>query len=260
MIRLLRGGLFLLAFMIDVKVKADVGPKGLIHQNAPVTLPENCVEKSDDQCGVKTSVGRKFRIKNDSVEVILSSDTSFLRLSEKRGRILGGTLVINSSGTYELEGSFGTLKLAGGRVIVETFVRFQKEHFIVKNISASLSIQGMGASIPYDIDKGYEVEVGPVGKTGHVFLGVPRAIIRAQVLRIMAQTFYGSKKEFLSEANSWMESVPQVVEFASESYAQEANRQIASAAQDLEAQKRRQKELLAEQKRIRDLFFRKTFE
>lgn len=194
----LRLFLFILVFVLDVRVKADI--VALPNAREVAQEPDGCLLAAS-VCALKTTADEKFKLRLGESEVVLDASTAVIRQAENEVALLTGTIWVRSKGAFAVRTIYGEVRAPQG----EFWVQNSSGRTWVYAIEGALVLEPRAGELANAIrlDPGEENWLGPVGLDGSGSSGVPRAIVPREHIRRWARLYAGTRKQFEQEVRTF---------------------------------------------------------
>lgn len=238
--------LFLLFFQLEVSVKA----KTPTYQD-----PSHCLAQGT-QCmfSVQTSV---FQFLSPDYNLHLVKDSLFEKVENKKLKYIEGVSLfqVNDS-PLAIETLYGTIQVNRG----DFWLRSQEENrIVISNVDADLKItlrDGQTVFLP----EGFQFWISGITTNGKSKYGVLEPVDFSSLLPSLAVFHKGSKEDFHLALAKLRLNHKKAVEQGSLMYQQNVDRHLASVKAQEEERALRQQRQAAEKRRIKEMFFQRTFE
>lgn len=238
--------LFLLFFQLEVSVKA----KAPAYQD-----PSHCLAQGT-QCifSVKASV---FQFLGPDYNLHLVRNSLFEKVDIQKLRYIEGVSLFQvNEKALEIETLYGLIQVNKG----DFWLRSDGENkIIISNVDSDLKIKlrdGQLVSLP----EGFQFWISGIATDGKSKYGVLEPVDFASLLPSLAVFHKGSKEDFYLALAKLRLNHKQAVEQGSLMYQEGVDRHLASVKAQEEAKALRQQQAAAEKRRVKELFFKRTFE
>lgn len=237
--------LFLMAFQMEVRVRASEGA---------LSLPENCLGKTVP-CSFKVTQ-EKWSHQSDNIKLrALSRSMLTEEVKGKEWRVIDGTLWVENAPSVKVRTTNADAEASNGQY----WVLVEDDRVIFRNISSKLTITFKDQS-KMEIPRGFEIWVGAVNSEARVEHGMVEPINLKKHLKVWNELYPGSKEQFVTEVQDLRDQWSDLVEESGDIYKKVAEKRMLA----LDAEKRREQELRKqkEQERrvLRESFHRRVFE
>ncbi|MNK07754.1 hypothetical protein D3C87_256720 [compost metagenome] len=236
--------LFILAFQMEVRVRAS---------GEVIEQPSACL-KTQDICAMQVT-SKVFHFEKSEVKLHAKEGAGLSRVSFQHWKLLKGALWVEQGKHLKVETLYGNFEAPlGAYWLIE-----QGDRVLVRNIDADLNIElrdGKRISVP----EGFEVWIAGINSKGQSEYGMIRPVDMKEHIPMWAAMFKGSKEEFLKQVQHLKENWGDLVAKSSDIYQKSVDRQVASAAEKAKKEQERKAQAEAERRRIRELFYQRTFE
>lgn len=186
---------------------------------------------------------------------------------------LQGSLYSESGGVWTLaRGGIRVHSVADGKIVTlfaevevagkkgEFWVLTQEERTVVKNISNKhLNIRARDGR-EFSIPEGFEVWIGGIDTQGRSDIGVIREMDMKTHLKLLAQVYKGTKKEFYKEIDQLKQQWPQKISKGRDIQLAVVQRAVASVWAAEQMHKDQQKKIDLENQKIKKRFYQKVFQ
>ena len=241
---LIRALIFLLAFQIEVRVRAS---EEVLEQ------PAQCL-KSTDLCALQVYTDA-FHFEKKGVRLHASGNSTLSRQSLTSWKLIHGALWIEKGKSVKVETLYGTVQSPQGAF----WVLEEGDRVIVRNISSDLEIT-LRDGVKLTVPEGFEIWIGGIGPDTKSTFGMIKPVDMKAHLTLWASVYPGSKSEFLTEVQSLKERWGDLAIKSSDIYQGVIDRRIASAEEKQRFAEEKKAKIAAERQRVRELFFHRTFE
>lgn len=236
--------LFLAAFQMEVRVRAA---GELIQQ------PESCL-RGDQSCVIQ-STGKPFYFAKDGVSLSAPAKATLERIENNKWRLVSGSVWVAKGQKVTVESVFAEVRSQNG----EFWVIEQDNRLWVRNLSADLTVRlrdGKELALP----AGFEFWIAGINTKAQSEYGVLQTIDLKNHLKNWAALYPGSSAQFKQDVQNFKENWKTLAAQGGTLYQEMANRRIASVQNDKRQEKLKKDRMAAEQKRLKDLYFERTFE
>ncbi len=238
--------LFLLFFQLEVSVKAKVPA----YQD-----PSHCLAQGT-QCifSVKASV---FQFLGPDYNLHLVRNSLFEKVDIQKLRYIEGVSLFQvNEKALEIETLYGLIQVNKG----DFWLRSDGEDkIIISNVDSDLKIKlrdGQLVSLP----EGFQFWISGIATDGKSKYGVLEPVDFASLLPSLAVFHKGSKEDFYLALAKLRLNHKKAVEQGALMYQEGVDRHLASVKAQEEAKALRQQQAAAEKRRVKELFFKRTFE
>lgn len=236
--------LFLAAFQMEVRVRAagDV-----------IQQPESCLRGSE-ACVVR-STEKPFYIAKDGVKLSAPAQATLERIENSKWRLVSGSVWVAKGQKVTIESVYAEVRSQNGQFWV-----IEKDNRLwVRNLSADLSVQLRDGKV-LALPAGFEFWIAGINTKAQSEFGVLQTIDLKDHIKSWAALYPGSTEQFKKDVQEFKENWKTLAAQGGSLYQDMANRKIASIhqAKRLEAQNKQRE--AAEKKRLKDLYFERTFE
>lgn len=248
----LRIALFLFAFSLEVRVKAE--SIQLPETESVLQEPKDCLLASV-ACALRTKRAEKYRLEFEGATVTLDQLTTVIREKSGTIRLVEGTVRVESERTrVSIKSEFGEAIVERG----EAWVRRDREKAYVTAVKGEAELRPRGSDEVLIVEAGFENWVSRVNDKGRAETGIPIALSLRDHLDRWARLFDGNKREFKEEADRFVDTWREATERAAALHKAVLERTVASAQEDRarKAEGRRKSE--AADHELRALFRRKV--
>jgi hypothetical protein len=223
--RVIRVFLFLLTFILEVRVKAA----GIQIPDADEILqePKTCLMQSVE-CGMRTKVGEKFEFEMGEATIVLDQMTTIVRVSARELRLVAGTVWVKTETPVMVRTEFGTAHLSDG----EMWVSRTSDRITVAATHGDAEIRPRGSTERLLIETGFENFLTKVGDNGKAATGAPVAIVFPAHMERWARLFDGGKVEFEKEVAAFHKIWAEASEQAAGIHRELLERKIASVEEE----------------------------
>jgi hypothetical protein len=222
---LVRVAVFLAAFTLEVRVKADTLQLPLASERREE--PNGCWEKSpssSSSCAIRTLAGEKLELNLGGSQITLAEATVVVRVSPNEVRLVAGTVWVKAKEAVIVSSEFGSFSAASG----EMWVWRETERAYVASVSSTVELRARGAKEVLEVAPGLENWLGRVGPNGQAQTGLPMAIeLKSHLLR-WAKLYSGPKANFEKEAAAFHDTWVAAADEAAAIHKELFSRQLAS--------------------------------
>jgi hypothetical protein len=232
---------FLLALMLDVKVRA-----------VNIENPKGCLGKSTGACSVLTD-HKPFEIFKFSIgEMRTSKGSSYTRLENGELELMRGLFWLHADQPVKVKTLYGELSYSGGAALIE--VRDGQVKFT--NLSASeFNYQPRGEGKTHNLPVGYATYFAGVRTTGVADAGFPHPAEMEPLIKHWTQLFAKSElRDFEIQFENFLKDWRVARSSVADWYRDTVDRAIASHEAELARQARLKAERDAAERVYRDLF------
>ncbi|MFS4460013.1 hypothetical protein [Bdellovibrio sp. HCB2-146] len=236
--------LFLAAFQMEVRVRAS---GDLLQQ------PEACLQ-TKGSCVVQAPA-TEFVFQREGLSLRAPPQATLERKSEKEWRLIQGSVWVEKGHKVSVETVFAEVRSRDG----EFWVLEKEGRFWIRNISADLTVHLRdGKELP--LPAGFEFWVSGINTKAQNEFGVLQPISLKNHLKDWAQLYPGTSEQFKKDVQELKENWKSLASKSGDIYQQVTNRRLASIAEAKRQEQIRKDNALAEQKRVKELYFHKVFE
>ncbi|WP_413561477.1 hypothetical protein [Bdellovibrio sp. HCB209] len=242
--KLLQVLLFVLAFQMEVRVRASAGT---------LEQPVACL-KSSESCALHV-VGPSFHLKQDELELHAVEGSTLMRLSQDSWRLVKGVLWVEEAPQVTVETPFVTTKANHGQY----WLVDRGDRLIVRNINADLNVvlrDGKKLEVP----AGFEFWVSGINSNGKNEYGMIQTVDFKDHLVLWNKLFTGTKEQFKTEVAELRENWSDLGERGGSLYEKIALRQIASIEEGHKKEAEKKRQAQAERQKTRELMFKRAFD
>ena len=236
--------LFMAAFQMEVRVRAA----GELIQE-----PESCL-RGEQSCIVQ-STGKPFYFAKDGVSLSAPAKATLERIENNKWRLVSGSVWVAKGQKVTVESVYAEVRSQNG----EFWVLEKDNRLWVRNLSADLTVHlrdGKELALP----AGFEFWVAGINTKAQNDYGVLQAIDLKDHIKNWAALYPGSSDQFKKDVLEFKENWKTLAAQSGTLYQEMANRRIASVQESKRQEKAKKARLAAEQKRLKDLYFERTFE
>ncbi len=239
--------LFLLFFQLEVSVKA----KAPAYQN-----PSHCLAQSKEQCvfSVKASA---FQFFGPDYNLHLTKDSLYEKIDVQKLKYIEGISLFQvNSKSLSIETLYGVIHVNKGDFWLRSS---ENNKIIISNVDSDLKIvlrDNQVVSLP----EGFQFWISGIATNGKSKYGVLEPVDFASLLPSLAIFHKGSKEDFYLALAKLRTNHKKAVEQGSLMYQQGVDRHLASVKAQQEEKELREQQRAAEKRRIKELFFKRTFE
>lgn len=238
--------LFLLAFQMDVRVRANLADK-------PFAKPEGCWLSGVGECVVQTGKQPLF-IQSKSFELWAGGD-SVLERGPASWKVLKGSVRTKSEHPVVIQFPFGEVSAEQG----EFWIIDRDSRFVVRSIHSESKVKTLEGKV-IQVPEGLEIWIGNLNVVGRAVHGVPSLVPLEDHLKRWRDLARPSKSEMSAMAKSLKQRWSRRAELAATLYQKTADRELASIAEGERRKKAAEERERAEKERFRRLLFEKAFE
>lgn len=244
MTKLIQVLIFLLAFQMEIRVKAS---------NNSTQQQFDCIN-SQNSCSVQAATGG-LHFQQANLSLHATESTVLSRLSGDLWRFVKGTVWIEKADNVSFETVYGNLTAKQGQYwIIEGDTTL-----LIRNMNADLKIlfrDGKSLSLP----EGFEVWISGVNSKGTSEFGMIQPINMKDHLPLWNSLYRGSKSDFINQVMNFREQWGDITDKSSALYKELAVRKIASIREQKEKDRLRAQHLNSEKMKIKNLYYQKVFE
>lgn len=244
---ILRGLLFLLAFQMNIRVRAS-GPAPLL------AVPPGCLRQ---QLACSVDVGARpwhWSVPEMKLDAV---GGSVLQRNDGQWNLVKGTLRVRSlEETVTLRSLHGVMSIAAGS---EAWLVTAEDKITFRAVRGTLRLAVRDGS-HIDVPEGLEIWIGAINVRGENMHGVPEPISLLEHSRLLARLHVGSKEALKTEIAETKERWKERHLIAAEIYDRVAERHLASVAETERRQRAQAAQVQAERQRMKQLLFHKVFE
>jgi hypothetical protein len=139
------------------------------------------------------------------------------------------------------------------------FAHYEGSRLRVQVISGEVALEGKGRKGQFPILPGFENWLGRVNDERKAELGFPRSIHFRPLLELWATLHEGTREDFVKSVATFREKWVDAVLWSSEFNGVVSKRHLASEKAKQQEEKRRRRVIEAENRRFREMFYRKVF-
>lgn len=235
--------LFLMAFQMEVRVRAS---------GDLLTEPVGCLQNENACFLQSTSI---FHYEKDGLQLHADEGTALSRVDEKQWTFLKGVLWVEKGKDLRISTLYGSFSAPVGSY----WLLDQGDRLLVRNMNADLSIH-LRSGKTLNLPEGFEVWISGINAQGQSDYGVLRPIDMQAHLSLWNKLYRGSKEEFVAEVRRFKDNWGDLVEKSSRIYQKVIDRRLASVAEQERLIRERKAREEAENRRIKALFYQRTFE
>lgn len=250
--------IFLLAFQIEVRVKASAPPvesqKPPVAESSLVQNPEHCWENKEKNCQIK-ALRKPFHLNTAQLELHISSSSVMEKISARQWKFIEGTAWIEKANKISFETLYGATRSTHG----EYWLISQGERILIKNISSDVEVtlrDGRSVKPP----AGFQMWIAGINSKAQSEYGMIEPIDLKKHLLSWYPLYPGSREEFAKLAGDLRHNWGSIVDTSSAIYKEITLRKIASIDAEKNAVLARQRRAEEERRRIRELFRSRTFD
>lgn len=235
--------IFILAFQIEVRVRASADT---------LEQPAFCL-KSQDSCAVQV-LKSGFHVVNKTQSFHATPGATVMRLTHDQWRLIKGNLWVEK-GALEVQTPFADAKSTRGQY----WILSEEDRIRVRNMDADLKVtlrDGKQVEVPH----GFEFWVSGIDSKGKTDYGVIRPIDMKEHLPLWNSLYVGSKENFKKEVQRYKEAWGDLTAQSSAIYKEIINRKIAADEAAQKALELRRQEKAEETRRLRHLYWKRSFE
>ncbi|HPI39700.1 MAG TPA: hypothetical protein PLJ21_02785 [Pseudobdellovibrionaceae bacterium] len=189
------------------------------------------------------------------VRVKANPDLNLHEISSEKVIFLKGFVHLQNEKLQQIDTVYGTLYVDHADVWLIT----KDDKITIRSISGKVNVQARDGQ-KITLDNGFQVTLGAVTEEGKSWLEIPRPIDLEDHLKFWKNDFKGSKEEFKNQAAAFKENWKRAVELSAQIYQKNANRHLASIAEEEEQKKERARVEIIKKNTIRKTFYQKVFE
>lgn len=236
--------LFLLFFQVEVRVKAS---------NGALQNPDNCL-KNSEVCALQANQSA-FRFTFKSVKLNATQGSSLVRENNFKWKFVSGALWIEKSAGLTVDTLYGTAQASKGQYwLIE-----QGDKVLVRNISADLKVK-LRDGKELEVPEGFQFWIAGLNTDAQSDYGMIEPIELKSHLELWNSLFEGTKAEFKAAALEQRESWGDLAATGGLIYQKSVDRKLASIAEEKAEVARKKQAKAAEDRRIKQLFYERTFE
>lgn len=243
--KLLHLFLFLMAFQMEVRVRASEGA---------LSLPENCLGKTVP-CSFKVNQ-EKWSHHSGTVKLrAVSRSVLTEEVKNKEWRLLEGTLWVENAPSVKIHTINADAEASNGQY----WVLIENDRVIFRNISSKLTLTFKDQS-KMEIPRGFEVWVGSVNSEARVEHGMVEPINLKKHLKVWNELYPGSKEQFVTEVQDLRDQWSDLVEESGDIYKKVAEKRLLAQEEEKRREREARKEKEQERRLLRESFHRRVFE
>ncbi|MGE5085453.1 MAG: hypothetical protein ACM3MG_04075 [Bacillota bacterium] len=242
--KVIRGLIFLMAFQMEVRVRASAD---ILEQ------PAACL-KSIETCAIHVANGG-FHLKQDGLKLHSTESSTLMRLSQDQWRLVRGTVWVEEASGVGFETPYANVKaLHGGYWLIS-----HKDKVLIRNINADLVVE-LRDGKKLEVPTGFEFWVAGINSDGRNEFGMIQPVKISEHLRLWNSLYQGSKEDFKKEVAQLKENWSDLVGKSSVIYQQIVDRKLASAAEERRNEEKKKRQAEAERQKTRELIYQRAFE
>lgn len=242
--KVLRGLIFLMAFQMEVRVRASAD---ILQQ------PTACL-KSEETCAIHVSSGG-FHLKQDDLKLHSSEGSTLMRLSHDQWRLVKGNVWVEEASKVGFETPYATIKALHG----EYWLIGQADKVVIRNINADLTVE-LREGKKLEVPAGFEFWAAGINSEGRSEFGMIQPVKISEHLSLWNSLYQGSKEEFKKEVAHLKESWSDLADKGSVIYQQIVDRKLASIAEERKNEEKKKHQAEAERQKVRELMYERAFE
>ena len=237
--------LFLLAFQMEVRVRASEGA---------ISYPENCLGRVSP-CSLRISTD-KWSFDAGNVHLRATANTILIESEKaKEWKLVEGTLWVENAPSLKVKTVSAEAEGSSGQY----WVFAQKDRIVFRNISAKLVVTLKDHS-KLDVPRGFEIWVGPVNSEAQVEHGMVEPVDLKSHLKAWYELYPGTKSQFVSEVQDLKDQWADLTEQSGDIYKKVVERKLAALHEEKHKQLEIKKKKEEERQRMREEFHRRVFE
>lgn len=244
MIKLVQVLIFLLAFQMEIRVRAS---------NNSTQQPSDCLN-SKNSCSVQAGAD-VLHLEREGVSLHAVESSVLSRISEDLWRFVKGTVWIEKANRISFETVYGKLTAKQGQYwIIE-----EDSRLVIRNMNADLEIvfrDGKKLSLP----EGFEVWIAGMNSKGVSEFGMIQPMNMKDHLPLWNSLYRGSKADFIKQVMACREQWGDITDKSSALYKELALRKIASIREQKENDRLKAQRIKSEKQKIKTLYYQKVFE
>ena len=236
--------LFLAAFQMEVRVRAA---GDLIQQ------PDACLHGT--QACVVQSLEKPFYFAKEGINLSAPAKATLERIENNKWRLVSGSVWVEKGQKVTIESVYAEVRSQNG----EFWVIEKGNRLWVRNLSADLTVHlrdGKELALP----AGFEFWIAGINTKSQSEYGVLQTIDLKDHIKNWAALYPGNSEQFKKDVQEFKENWKTLAAQGGTLYQEMANRRIASIKEAKHQDKLKKERLAAEQKRLKDLYFERTFE
>lgn len=235
--------LFILAFQLEVRVRAST---------ETLQQPEACLQ-GQDTCAVQV-LKSGFHLTNKTQSFHATPGATVMRLSSTQWRLMKGSVWVEK-GALEVQSAYADMKAKHGQY----WVLSQDDRVVIRNMDADLSVTMRDGKV-VQVPEGFEFWVAGVDSEGKTDYGMIRPIDMKEHLPLWNSLYVGTKENFKKEVERYKITWGDLAVKSAAIYKEIINRKIAADEASQKAQELRAKQKADEARRLRQMYWHRSFE
>jgi hypothetical protein len=193
-------------------------------------------------------------MKNKDQAFHATAGSTVMRLSGDQWRLVKGALWVEK-GSLDVQTPYADLKAKRGQY----WVISEDDRVVIRNMNAELSVTMRDGKV-VQVPEGFEFWVAGLGATGKTDYGMIRPIDMKAHLPLWNSLYVGTKEDFKKEVQNYKMAWGDLAVQSSAIYKEIITRRIAAEDAEQRSLELRQKQKAEEARRLRELYWKRSFE